>query len=150
MALRTFGELPILFSTNVNLLYLLYSTDVLFSAFGEAKLLAENFSKNSNVHDSDISLPVFLCRTNLKLHNISVTSKMVTKVIMKLDFSKTSGPDYVPVLVLKNCEPELSHVLAELFNSFLNKSSFPDCWKAGTTLGNYFGLQSTCSHVRAS
>ena len=57
------------------------SADVLYFAFGKAKLLAENFSKNSNVHDSDISLPVFPSRTNLKLHNISVISKMVTKVI---------------------------------------------------------------------
>ena len=30
---------------------------------------------------------------------------------------------------LKNCEPELSHTLAELFNKFLKESYFPDCWK---------------------
>ena len=32
-------------------------------------------------------------------------------------------------MVLKNCEPELSHTLAELFNRFLKESYFPDCWK---------------------
>ena len=52
-------------------------------------------------------------------HNISVTPKMVKKVIMNLDLSKTSGPDYIPVVVLKNCEPELSCILAELFNKSL-------------------------------
>ena len=51
--------------------------EVLSSASEKVKLFAENFSKNSNPDDSGISLPVFASRTNLKLHNISVTSKMV-------------------------------------------------------------------------
>ena len=54
-----------------------------------------------------ISLPFFHSRTNLKLHNISVTPKMVKKVIMNLDLSKASGLDCIPEVVLKNCEPEL-------------------------------------------
>ena len=89
------------------------------SAFDEAKLFAENFSKNSNLDDSVISLPVSPSRTNLKLHNISVIPKMVKKVIANLDLSKASGPDCNPAVVLKNCEPELSYILAELFNKFL-------------------------------
>ena len=54
---------------------------------------------------------------------------MVKKVIMNLDSSKASGPDCIPVVVLKNCEPELSYILAELFNMCLKESCFPDCWK---------------------
>ena len=34
---------------------------------------------------------------------------------MNYDLSKTSGPDCIPVVVLKNCEPELSYILAEVF-----------------------------------
>ena len=104
----TFGELLIVFSTKVNLLYLLYST-------GRRCCLL-------HLDDSGISLPVFPSRTNLKLHNISVTPKMVKKVIMNLDLSKASGPDGIPVVVLKNCEPELSYILAELFNNCLKFS----------------------------
>ena len=48
---------------------------------------------------------------------------------MNLDLSKASGPDCIPVMVLKNCEPELSYILAELFNKCLKESCFPDCWK---------------------
>ena len=40
---------------------------------------------------------------------------MVKKVIMNLDFSKASGPDCIPVVVLKNYELKLSYILAELF-----------------------------------
>ena len=54
---------------------------------------------------------------------------MVEKVIMKLDLSKASGPDCIPVLVLKNSEPELSYILAELFDKCLKESCFPYCWK---------------------
>ena len=103
--------------------------EVLSSASDKAKLFAENFSKNSNLDDSGISLPVFPSRTNQKLHNIYVTPKMVKKVITNLDLLKASSSDCVPVVVLKNCKPELSFILAELFNKCLKESSFPDCWK---------------------
>ena len=88
---------------------------MLSAAFDKAKLFAENFSKKSNLDDSDISLPIFPCRTNLKLINIYVTPKMVKKVIMNFDLAEACGPDCIPVVVLKNCEPELSYILAELF-----------------------------------
>ena len=55
--------------------------DVLSSASDKAKLFAKNFSKNSNLDDSGISLPVFPSRTKLKLHNISIIHKMVKKVL---------------------------------------------------------------------
>ena len=71
-------------------------------------MFAETFSLNSNLDDSGVSLPVFPSRTNLKLHNISVTPKMIRKIIMNLDLSKASGRNCIPVVVLKNCEPELS------------------------------------------
>ena len=54
-------------------------TEVLSSASDKAQLSAENFSKNSNLDDSGISFPVFPSRTNLKLHTISVTPKMVKR-----------------------------------------------------------------------
>ena len=57
---------------------------------------------------------------------------MVKKVITNLDLSKVSGPDCIPVVVLKNCEPELSYILAELFNKCLKESCFPDCWKVSS------------------
>ena len=103
--------------------------EVLSSASDKAKLFAENFSMNSNLDESVISLPVFPSRTKLKLHNISVTPKIVRKVVTNLDLSKASGPDFIPVVVLKNSEPELSYILAELFNKSLKESRFPDCWK---------------------
>ena len=102
--------------------------EVLSSASDKANLFAENCSLNSNLDDLGVSLPVFPSRTNLKQHNISITPKTVRKVI-NLDLSKSSGPDCIPVVVLKNCELELSYILAKLFSKCLKESCFPDCWE---------------------
>ena len=103
--------------------------EVLSSGSDKTKLFPKIFSKNSNLEDSGISLPAFPTRTNLKQHNISVTAKLVKKFTTNLDLSKTSGPDYIPEVVLKNCEPELSYILAEPFTTCLKESCFLDCWK---------------------
>ena len=76
-----------MFSTKVNV------SEVLSFASDKAKWFVKNLSRNSNLDDSGISLPVVLSRTNLKLHNISVTPKVVKKVIMNFDLLKASGPE---------------------------------------------------------
>ena len=53
---------------------------------------------------------------------------------MNLDLSKASGPDCSPVVVLKNCEPELSYLLTQLFSKCLKDSCFPDCWKVSSVV----------------
>ena len=105
---------------------ILNGPELLSSASDKANLFAKNFSKKSNLNYSGMSSPVFLSRTNLKLHNICVTPKWL-KIIPNLDSSNASGVDCIPVMVLKNCEPELSYILAELFNMCLKESCFPDC-----------------------
>ena len=123
---------------------------MLSSAYDKAKLFAENFSKNSNLDDSGISLPVFPSRTNLKLHNISLTSKMIRKAIINLDFSKASGPDRVPVVILKNSELELSYILAEPLYKCLKESCFPDFWKVSSVVPVFknVGERSTAKNYR--
>ena len=71
---------------------LLNGLEVLSSTSDKVKSFPKNFSKNSNLVESGISLPVFPSRTNLKLQDISVTLKMVKKVMSNLDLSKASSP----------------------------------------------------------
>ena len=75
---------------------------------------------------------------------------MVKKVIMNLDSSKASGPDCIPVVVLKNCEPELSYIRAKLFNKCLKESYFPDCWKVSSVVPVFknVGERSTAKNYR--
>ena len=53
----------------------------------------------------------------------------MVEMVINLDSPKGSGPDYIPGVVLKNCGPQLSYILTELFNMFLEESCFADCWK---------------------
>ena len=86
---------------------------------------------------------------NLKMCNISVTPRLVKKVIINLGLLNVSGVDCIPVVVLKNCEPELSCVLGELFRMCLKEFWFPDCWKSHwwalylRTLGNALQLKNS-------
>ena len=73
MALGIFGADSILNKGKSAIPPLFNDPKLLSSASDKAKLFAENISKNSDLDDSHISLPVFSSRTNLKLHNISVT-----------------------------------------------------------------------------
>ena len=97
-------------------------------------LIKQNCLLKTFLEDSVISLPVFHCRTYLKLPNISLNPKMVEKFIMNIDSSKASAPDCIPVLVLRNCEPGFSDILAELFSMCLKESCFPDCWKVSSVV----------------
>ena len=119
LALWTFGELLIVFSTKVNLLYLIFSTThrcCLLHLIKQNYLL-KTFLRTLNLDDSGI-----LSRTNLKLHNICVTPKMVSTVIINFDLLKESVPDCIPVVVLQSCKPKLSYILAELFNMCVKDS----------------------------
>ena len=136
LALRTFGKLLIVFSAKVNLLYLLYSTTWRCCLL---QLIKQNYLLKTFLRTlilmTQVSLYLFFpSRTNLNLHNISLTPNMVKKVIMNLHLSKASGPDCIPVVVRKTCEPELSYILAEVFNKCLKKSCFPDCWKVSSVV----------------
>ena len=75
---------------------------------------------------------------------------MVKKVIANLDSWKASAPDCIPVVVLKNYEPELSYILAELFNMCLKESCFPDCWKVSSVVPVFknVGERSTAKNYR--
>ena len=99
------------------------SSEVKFFTYDQAKLFPKNFSNSSHLEDSGISLSAFPSTTNLKLY-ISLIPNIAKKVIMNLDSSKASSTDCILVVVLKNCELELSCVLAELFSIFFKESLF--------------------------
>ena len=70
---------------------------------------------------------------------------MVTKVISNFDSPNVSGPDCIPVVVLKNFEPELSYILAELFNINQKDSCFPDCWMVSPMVPVFKNVEDRCT-----
>ena len=59
---------------------------------------------------------------------------MVRRIITNLDTSKASGPDCIPVVILKNCEAERSCIVAEIFNMSLKEPCFLDFWKVSSVV----------------
>ena len=59
---------------------------------------------------------------------------MVQNVIINLHSAMASGPDCIPVVVLKNCEIGLSYILAQFFDMCLKESCFLDCWKVSSAV----------------
>ena len=60
---------------------------------------------------------------------------MVKKTIRNIDSSKiVKDRDFILVVVLKNYEPELSYILAELCDMCLKEFCFPDCWKVSSVV----------------
>ena len=107
--------------------------EVLSSASDKAKLLAENFSKNSNLDYSSISLLAVSSRTNLKLH-IPATLKLIKRVMADRDLSKAYSPNCVPVIHLNDCKLKLSDILVELLNIFLKENCLPDSWRVSSVV----------------
>ena len=54
------------------------------------------------------------------------------------------------MVIIKNCESELSYILAELFNMYLEVSCFPDCWKVSLVFPVFknVGERSTAKNYR--
>ena len=106
-------ELPIAFSTKVDLLYLLNSTalrcylqhlikqNCLLNTFLRTLILITQVSLYLFSLLELMQSCIFPSRTNPKLHNISVTPKMVKKIITNFDLLKAPGPDFIPVVDLK-------------------------------------------------
>ena len=92
---------------------------LLYSSSDKAILLAKTFLGTLILMNP---LPVLSFKTNVKLHKVSITPKLVKRVITKLDLPKACGPDSIQVVVLKNFEPfetlKFSYILAELFNMY--------------------------------
>ena len=109
--LSQLDELVTVFLTKINLQYFVY-LGVFRCCLLHAKVFAKIFFKSSNLDESGICSPAFPSRIYMRLHNIPVTLDLVKKVTIDLDSSKVTRPGCILVVVVKNCEPELSDVLA--------------------------------------
>ena len=75
-----------------------------------------------------------LCKRVLQSARLAYATKTKGSVPSHKLIKIKSGSDCIPVVVLKNCEPELSYKLAELFSVCLKESCFPNCWKVSSVV----------------
>ena len=89
---------------------LIHGPEVISSSSEKAKLFAANFASNSTLDDQGHTLPDFPQLTDKQLNKFSVTAKEIGKLVKGLDSTKATGPDGIPVVVLKNISPYLSPI----------------------------------------
>ena len=82
----------------------------------------------SNLDDQDFQAPLYPTST-ITMSPIKFSTRKVRKVLLRLNTSKSSGPDGIPAIVLKSCAPELAPVLKKLFQLSYNLGIFPSSWK---------------------
>ena len=116
----------------------------------KAEILNEQFSSAFTKEDIS-SLPV---RDDLNLQStltdINITPEMVQKKLDKLRTDKSSGPDGVHPLLLKNLSSILSKPLSLIFNTSLQTGEVPKIWKVGTVTAIFKkGKKSLASNYRA-
>ena len=99
------------------------------SSSDKANLFASKFAANSTLDDLGFLPPDFPQITDEKLCESKVSAGQIAKLIKDLDSTKATGPDGIPVVVLKNLIPEISPILAKLFNCCLKDRCFPSVWK---------------------
>ena len=58
---------------------------------------------------------------------------------------KASGPDCIPVVVLRKSEHDLSYILAEFFSMCLKESCFPYCWKVSPVVPVFKNVGESCT-----
>ena len=95
---------------------------------GKANLLADVFSKNSTIDDTDQAVPTL----NLNapdIPTIKIHTRHVQTILADLSEDKAPGPDEIPPIVLKKCSKEIAPVLSKLFRLCVHTSTFPNSWK---------------------
>ena len=103
--------------------------EVIFSSSDKAEPFTTNFAANSTLDDSNQSLSDSPSRTDSIVPDFHVSVKEVSCLIHELEANKATGPDQIPVVVLKNLSPELSLIIAKLFNRCIKEKCFPSSWK---------------------
>ena len=82
--------------------------------------------------NSNHPLLEFTSQTDCLTSDFRVSVKEVSRLIHDLESSKATGPDEVPVVVLKNISPEISPILSRLFNRCLKEKCFPTSSKTSS------------------
>ncbi|XP_052750997.1 uncharacterized protein LOC128200723 [Galleria mellonella] len=102
-----------------------------YSAKEKADLFGILFASNSTMDEGNSVPPTILC-CGSSMPEITITQCKVRRELLSLDVHKSSGPDGIPAVVLKQCAPELCPVLTRLFTISYSTGQFPSTWK--TTL----------------
>lgn len=117
-------DIPIIISNGIE-----YTDDI-----DKATFLNDYFIQQTELNDSQHTLPVNIDNHTTVLDNIDITEQDVSDAISTLDTSKASGPDLINGKLLKEGKHQLAGPLCKLFNKSLQNQSYPETWKLANVI----------------
>ena len=105
---------------------------VISSSLDKAKVFGSIFASNSSRDDFNYPLPDIPSRTDCLVSDFRISVREVSRQVHDLESTKATGPDQVPVVVLKNFSPEISPILEKLFNRCVKEKCVPSSWKVSS------------------
>ena len=101
---------------------------IVTSSQEKANILASHFATNSNLDDIN-KMPPIISTAPCKMRPTVFMTRKTRTALRQLDASKSTGPDGIPVRVLKQCAPELAPILTKLFQRCYEVGYCPSQWK---------------------
>lgn len=102
-----------------------------------ANLFADYFSSVHTSSSNDIPASYFHFNNDLTINANLITKEMIAVKLKNLKVNKGTGPDEVPLALLKSCSSSLIEPLYILFNRSLKCGTFPFVWKRGIIVPVY-------------
>ena len=94
----------------------------------KADVLQDQFSSVFTLEPAG-DIPTLLRRTPHEVNNIRVSDEMVLKLLTSLKIDRSSGPDEIHPMMLKELANELATPVALLFNMSIQDGALPEDWK---------------------
>ena len=118
------NDIPVLISDGVEHVRDLDKANCLNNHFVTSYLTGNRF-----VQDAEFDTSSLTCSDSTPFSFIRVSETSVHSAICQLDSSKASGPDLIPVVLLKACCDSLCYPLSMIFRKSLDTGIFPTKWK---------------------
>lgn len=94
----------------------------------KADLFAATFAKNSTL-EAGQKEPPNIPNVQASMPEVKFRTKSICRILKQLNSRKSTGPDGIPAIVLKECSPELAPLLCRLFKLSYEQKTFPNIWK---------------------
>ena len=98
-------------------------------AADKAKMFNDYFHSVLSTPKTRIALPAVSVKSDNMLAKVVFSEIDVINVLKGLDVNKGSGPDDIPLKVLRECADELAPSLTTLFNLSMSTCTLPEVWK---------------------
>ena len=96
----------------------------------QADLLANVFTSNSTLVVPDGVTPPSIPCCGFKIDSVNISEEIVFRNLKTLDVNNATGPDGIPVRILKEFASDLAPILSKIFLLSYKQGKYPNAWKS--------------------